>query len=391
MFDMPLILQSPLVMLGLLTLLIPLGIHLLSKARPRVVAFAHIAFIKVKTSPVLRQLRLTQLMLLGLRMCMLLIATLILAQLYWQHETNSANQQSHILLTADWLNQTSAAEKQTLMNQAYDTKLVLLGTKNRNISKTELAQWSTNKQQTPILNTWSKVANYVTQLSANDVVAVYTTNRLKQFIGARIALPEQVEWRVKNIPIENVTQQYSANIKVIYDVSSEPLLTYLRAAFEAINTHKKLKLIITYISNNNLKEDSGHLLEYDKIINLSQQGLTQQYTPFNEQWQHTHITQAELTNIKQADFVLTLARLLYSSQSQVWWLENTRLTPEQIIQPSLISSAKKTRPSDKASLDKTTHSTSLHIWLVLILVVLFILERVISEWPNRRLKSGLDQ
>jgi hypothetical protein len=208
MFDMPLILQSPLVMLGLLTLLIPLGIHLLSKARPRVFAFAHIAFIKVKTSPVLRQLRLTQLMLLGLRMCMLLIATLILAQLYWQHETNSANQQSHILLTADWLNQTSAAEKQTLMNQAYDTKLVLLGTKNRNISKTELAQWSTNKQQTPILNTWSKVANYVTQLSANDVVAVYTTNRLKQFIGARIALPEQVEWRVKNIPIENVTQHY---------------------------------------------------------------------------------------------------------------------------------------------------------------------------------------
>ncbi|AGH43061.1 BatA domain-containing protein [Paraglaciecola psychrophila] len=391
MFDMPFILQSPLAVLGLLSLLIPLGIHLLSKAQPRVIAFAHIAFIQVKTSPVLRQLRLTQLILLGLRMCILLIATLILAQLYWQHESNSAKQQSHVLLTEDWLNHSTDAEKQILMDQAHDANLVLLGIKNRNINTTELAQWSTNTQQTPVLNIWSKVANYITQLSANEMVTVYTTNRLKQFIGAKIVLPERVKWYVKTIPVANVTQQYSANIKVIYDASSEPLLVYIRAALEAINTHEHLNIRATYTLKNGTLEDSKHLLEYDKIIDLSQHNLTPQHSHFDEQWQLTYITQQALTNIKQADFVLTLARLLYSSQSQVWWLENTRLTTEQINQSPLMSNAPKTLTSDKELLDKTTHSTSLHIWLVLILVALFILERLLSEWPNHRLKSGLDQ
>jgi hypothetical protein len=391
MFDMPFILQSPLAILGLLSLLIPLGIHLLSKAKPRVIAFAHIAFIQVKTAPVLRQLRLTQLILLGLRMCMLLIATLILAQLYWQHESNSAKQQSHILLTEDWLNHATDAEKQILMDQTHDANLVLLGIKNRNINTTELAQWSTNTQQTPVLNIWSKVANYITQLSANEMVTVYTTNRLKQFIGAKIALPERVKWYVKTVPVANVTQQYSANIKVIYDASSEPLLVYIRAAFEAINTHEYLNIKATYTLNNIKSEDSKHLLKYDKTIDLSQQNLTPQHSHFDEQWQLTYITQQALTNIKQADFVLTLARLLYSSQSQVWWLENSRLTTEQINQSSLMSNPPKTLTPNKELLGKTTHSTLLHIWLVLILVAIFILERLLSEWPNHRLKSGLDQ
>lgn len=157
MLDMPFILQSPLAMLGLLALLIPLAIHLLSKARPQVIAFAHIAFIKVKTSPLLRQLRLTQLILLGLRMAMLLLATLILAQLYWQNVNQQVN--SHILLTEDWLNHATSIERQILIDQVKDSDLVLISSNNRNINKTELAQWSTTPQQTPALNLWSKVAD----------------------------------------------------------------------------------------------------------------------------------------------------------------------------------------------------------------------------------------
>ncbi len=388
MLDMPLLLQSPLAMLGLLILLIPLGIHLLSKARPRVIAFAHIAFIKVKTSPVLRQLRLTQLILLGLRMFMLLLATLILAQLYWHNVWENANQQvnSHILLTEDWLNHATDTEKQTLIDQVHDSDLVLLSTKNRNINKTELAQWSTNNPQTPALNIWNKVADYAAQLSANEAIAVHTTNRLKQFIGDKVPLPERVEWQVKTIPVESVSQQYSANIKVIYDDSSEALLVYLRAAFEVINTHEKLSLKVDYISNDNLKEDNGHLLYYDKIINLSEQANAQQLSPFDAQWQDTHITQVELNKIKQANFVLTLARLLYSSQNQAWWLENTRLSSTQITQASPYKET-----SNKKSLNKTTYSTPLHVWLVLMLVAIFILERLLSEWPNRELKSELDE
>ena len=394
---MPFILESPLAMLGLLTLLIPLGIHLLSKARPRVVAFAHIAFITVSTSPVLRQLRLTQLILLGLRMMMLLLATLILAQLYWQNDNLQVN--SHILLTEDWLNHATDIEKQTLIDQVKDSDLVLISSNNRNINTAELAQWSTDPHQTPVLNLWSKVANYTAQLAADSSITVYTTNRLKHFIGSKVPLPRRVQWQVKTIPVETVVQENLVNIKVIYDDSSEPLLVYLRAAFEVINTQDKLSAKVDYVSSDISSENSGHLLIYDKIIDLREQGLTQQGRPFELQWQHTYITQAALNNLKQADFSLTLARLLYSSQSQVWWLENTRLSRAQITQTSLFIDSDIIDPHIKAPLyedspnkkrlNSTSQSSSLHIWLVLMLFAIFMLERILSEWPNRQLKAGV--
>jgi hypothetical protein len=394
MFNMPFILESPLAMLGLLTLLIPLGIHLLSKARPRVIAFAHIAFIKVSTSPVLRQLRLTQLILLGLRMTMLLLATLILAQLYWQNINLQVN--SHILLTEDWLNHATDIEKQTLINQVKDSDLVLISSNNRNINAAELAQWPTAPHQTPVLNLWSKVANYSAQLAADSSITVYTTNRLKHFIGSKVALPGRVQWQVKTLPVQTVVQENSVNIKVIYDDSSEPLLVYLRAAFEVINTQDKLTAKIDYINNNISIKNSGHLLSYDKIIDLREQGLTQQARPFELPWQHTYITQAALNNVKQADFVLTLARLLFSSQSQSWWLENARLSTGQIIQ-NLATQGNQLVPlpfkkqTIKTSPSKNTHWSSLHIWLALMLIGIFILERILSEWPNRQLKAGVDE
>jgi hypothetical protein len=394
MFDMPFILQSPLAMLGLLSLLIPLGIHLLSKARPRVIAFAHIAFIQVKTSPVLRQLRLTQLILLGLRMTMLLLATLILAQLYWQKVNLQVN--SHILLTEDWLNHATDIEKQTLIDQVKDSDLVLISSNNRNINATELAQWPTDPHQTPVLNLWSKVANYSAQLAADSSITVYTTNRLKHFIGSKVPLPRRVQWQVKTIPVETVVQENSVNIKVIYDNSREPLLVYLRAAFEVINTQDKLTAKVDYVSNDISSENSGHLLNHDKIIDLREQGLTQQRRPFELPWQHTYITRAELNNFEQADFVLTLARLLFSSQSQSWWLENTRLSTGQIIQ-NLATQGNQLVPlpfekqTIKESPSKNTHWSSLHIWLVLMLIGIFILERILSERPNRQLKAGVDE
>jgi hypothetical protein len=394
MLQIPLTLQSPLAMLGLLTLLIPLGIHLLSKARPRVIAFAHIAFIKVKTSPILRQLRLTQLILLGLRMCMLILATLILAQLYWP-DTNQQTT-SHTLLTEDWLNHATDTEKQVLIDQVSGAELVLISTKNRSINKAELAQWLTNNQSTPPLNIWSKVADYTAPLSVNEVVSVYTTNRLKQFIGAKIALSKQVKWHVKTLPIEDMVQQYSMNIKVIYDDLSEPLLIYLRNAFEVINTHKNLSLIVEYTNNDVSNIHNVHLQTYDKIINLSEPSVAQRFKTFDAQWQVKNITQADLNNIKQANFVLIFAQLLYTSQSQDAWLENTRLSAAQITQNSTMDGEQLKRLSTndipyQTSLNNTHPATSLHVWLVLMLVAVFILERLLSEWPSSQLKARMDE
>ena len=91
-----------------------------------------------------------------------------------------------------------------------------------------------------------------------------------------------------------------------------------------------------------------------------------------------------------------MAQLVYSSQSQAAWLENTQLTATQITKNSTMSSDQLKRLSTKdlpykTSLNNTHYSTSLHIWLVLMLVAIFIIERLLSEWPNSRIKSGMGE
>ena len=378
MLTMPFIVETPSALLGLFSLLIPLVIHLLSKARPRIIAFAHIAFIKVKTSPKLRQLRLTQFILLALRLLILLLATLILAQMYWQDSKPDLN--SHILLTEDWLNHATNTEKQRLIAQLGDSNLVLLSTKNRNIDKTDIAQWPTNHLQTPALNIWSKVADYLASQSSESAISVYTTNRLKQFIGKQIPLAKQVKWHVKEVPIENITDPYSANITVIVDDASSILVVYLRAAFEAINSHKNLNINVNYISYEELIKESVYSPSENITINLSEHD-------FDNLKQSSLITQAELNDVKQVDFVLTLARLLFPSQSQTWWVENTRLSTQQIVQSSSKSAVLDKAKTHKKSPSKMPGTSSLHIWLILILVSVFILERILSEWPNSRVKT----
>ena len=177
---------------------------------------------------------------------------------------------------------------------------------------------------------------------------------------------------------------------MLYNDSSSTLLVYLRAAFEAINTHNNLNINVNYISYEVSNNKSKHLLLDDVIINLSEQPFEQSVRPFDPQWQSPFITQAELNDVKQANFVLTLAQLLFSSQSQVWWLQNTRLSTSQIIQSSSNNAVQRTAAYKKSS-SNMADSTSLHIWLVSILVSVFILERLLSEWPNSRVKTELDE
>jgi hypothetical protein len=94
--------------------------------------------------------------------------------------------------------------------------------------------------------------------------------------------------------------------------------------------------------------------------------------------------------------VLIFAQLLYSSQSQDAWLENTRLSAAQITQNSTMDGEQLKRLSTndipyQTSLNNTHPATSLHVWLVLMLVAVFILERLLSEWPSSQLKTRMDE
>jgi hypothetical protein len=367
--------QSPLALWGLLALFIPVAIHLLSKSRAQLVPFAHLALITVKTSPRLRQLRLTQWLLLLLRMLLLLIATLLLAELYWQSPQGSNN--SHILLTEDWLNHANDVERNQLVVQSPSTNLTLLGRPNRVLTSQQITQWQKSKLRSNPMNIWEKVADYSAGLSPQAQVTVYSTDRLSQFLGNKQPIANNVNWQIKPLELNDKEMSIQSSVLVLFDETSAQTLPYLKAAFEALKTDKQIELTVQYQDNSKLTDNQTA----EVIINLSHELLpdwllSQQARLF---------TLEQLTGFEQADFPFVLFDLLFNGQKQAWYFQSARLSEQQITETT----------ADNRELQITAklvspHAQPLHLWLILLLVSVFAAERLLSEWRPLNKKIAVD-
>jgi hypothetical protein len=100
--------QQPWYALTALAVAIPIIIHLLNPSRGKIVTFAHVALLRSTLAQPTAELRLTQRVLLVLRLLMLLIAAALLAKPWWPQTDND---EQIIMLSQDWLNTSNANEK----------------------------------------------------------------------------------------------------------------------------------------------------------------------------------------------------------------------------------------------------------------------------------------
>ena len=371
--------QSPLALWGLLALLIPVAIHLLSKSRAQLVPFAHLALIVVKNSPRLREIRLTQWLLLFLRVLLLLIATLIVAELYWQ--TSIDTNTKHILVTEDWLNHANDSEKNQLIQQNAGAKLTLIGRPNRLLSQQQITQWQKSTPEAKALNLWEKVADYRAELPSQSQVLVYSTNRLSQFLGSKQVMSKNVNWQIKSLTATDTTSSMQATVLVLFDESSTQTLAYLKAAFDALNTNKQIVLTVQYADLAGLTNSQAADLSADKIIHLSLADL-----PDGIASKQAHLfTLAQRGAIQQPEFPLVLFDLLFAQQQGNWRFQNTRLSEQQITSSSANNHAelKIVKPSKPSG-------HTLPPWLILLLVSVFAAERLLSEWHFPRKPVAVD-
>ena len=123
-------LLSPLWLLGTLAVAIPIGIHFFSKSKAPLISFAQYALIPVRQSTVPNALRLSQWLLLLLRILILLLLSLLLAQCIKQ--TADDSETHYFLVSQDWLQSAQNNDKRTLLdafNQAQSdtsSRLILL-------------------------------------------------------------------------------------------------------------------------------------------------------------------------------------------------------------------------------------------------------------------------
>jgi hypothetical protein len=307
---------------------------------------------------------------------LLLMATLIMARLYWQAPAEQNTQ--HILVTQDWLLHATKLQRNKLIDNKIKQKITLLGTPNQPLTAKTLEQWETSSTQhfvnSKALNVWEKVTDYSSQFSENTAISVYTTNRLSQFTGVNNSSATAIDWQIKAVPVKTDGPSIQAKILVLYDSSSVKKVPFLEAAFSALQTNQQLVLSVHYAHLQSFSQAEYLNLASDKVISLSTSPLPDWLEAIKGLPSKAWVNTGQLPNIKQADFPLALFDVLFKRQAQDWLFANTRLSEQQIIISQPNASSKKS-----TSTALPAQAQTLHYWLVLLLVILFIFERVLSE------------
>jgi hypothetical protein len=310
------IVLSPLWLLGMLAVIIPLAIHFFSKSKAPLISFAQYALIPAKQSSVPNALRLSQWLLLLLRMMIIVLLSLALAQCMKQPTDNS--QTRYFLVSQDWLHHASENEKQSLLetfNQAQDatsSRLVILGANasnnlnaklsneqpaalseyaingNNELTLDRLAQITAANEKTGLnaqINTarplpqttiWQQVADFIAThpTVSPSQIQIFTSNGFSQFNNDKINLPETLTWHISGAESSSLMGEKS-KILMLTSAKNHVQTQYLTAAFNALNRETNRELSVDH-----LPASSPMSLEqlelYDWVFYLADTGLNTQ-------------------------------------------------------------------------------------------------------------------
>ena len=321
------IVLSPLWLLGMLAVIIPLAIHFFSKSKAPLISFAQYALIPAKQSSVPNALRLSQWLLLLLRMMIIVLLSLALAQCMKQPTDNS--QTRYFLVSQDWLHHASENEKQSLLetfNQAQDatsSRLVILGANasnnlnaklsneqpaalseyaingNNELTLDRLAQITAANEKTGLnaqINTarplpqttiWQQVADFIAThpTVSPSQIQIFTSNGFSQFNNDKINLPETLTWHISGAESSSLMGEKS-KILMLTSAKNHVQTQYLTAAFNALNRETNRELSVDH-----LPASSPMSLEqlelYDWVFYLADEKLSTQQAqtlaPLSEQ------------------------------------------------------------------------------------------------------------
>ncbi|MDO6557831.1 BatA domain-containing protein [Paraglaciecola chathamensis] len=326
------IVLSPLWLLGMLAVIIPLAIHFFSKSKAPLISFAQYALIPSKQSSVPNALRLSQWLLLLLRMMIIVLLSLALAQCMKQPTDNS--QTRYFLVSQDWLHHANEYEKQSLLetyNQAQDatsSRLIVLGANaskylnnslshspgknpskniNANLSNEQpealseyaingsnkltldtLAQITAANEKTGLnaqINTarplpqttiWQQVADFIAThpTVSPSQVQIFTSNGFSQFNNDKINLPETLNWHISS-PESSSLMGEKSKILMLTSAKNHAQTQYLTAAFDALDRELNRELSVDHLPASS-PMSLEQLKPYDWVFYLADEKLSTQ-------------------------------------------------------------------------------------------------------------------
>jgi len=222
------VVRNPIALLGLLSLIIPILIHLFNPSRGKTILIGNIQLIAKAKNLRVTEVKIKQWLLLVTRLLILLILTLIVIDLVQIKDKSPANSR-HAFVTPNWLEQATTKEKRDLVSQSDTDKYYLMHPDFPLID--DLTSY-----QIPS-HTEFKIDTLLSKLLSTELVAernlIYATTDLSQFSKNRNSVllnglsTANFEWILK--PLKNDTQARRL-ISVFYADNRQPDLDYLRLA-----------------------------------------------------------------------------------------------------------------------------------------------------------------
>ncbi|AZQ84197.1 hypothetical protein EKO29_09285 [Colwellia sp. Arc7-635] len=281
--------QSPWAFTALLAVIVPLVLHLINKSQAKEIKFANIALIAALKPKIMREFRLNECWLLLLRIVLLVVSVLLLA--------NIINRQALIsdeavqVVTTDWLNESNNSQRQQLATSSADTKTYLLADNNKRLSASEILAWpikakltkksdgtaltnKANKEEpelgrteistTQYENTLQQLSYFSETLSEKTKITAFVTDRANQYQlnneTSNIALDNSIDWQILTIA-ESHYNQYNApiNVLIIYDQDRAVDIKYFQQALALLKQQTAPNLTFSYWLNDGV--DSNAELE----------------------------------------------------------------------------------------------------------------------------------
>lgn len=262
--------QSPWMLSAIVVCLIPIVIHLFNKRRATRVLFANIKLITAQKPQQMHEIRLNEAGLLSLRLILLLLSILIIAQLVVYQPKLKSTKVS--LVTADWLQHTDEEERREVLDKHDEQAWFLLSDNVKTLSREQIlfpqtvlasiGLTSTSNSTNKNVNVYELLSLFSSRLVENSDLTVYTTDQASQYQGIHYVEPPRrvkpaINWQVKAVEsVDNgktITQPMS--VVIIFDENRKEDLALFQQALAQIKQHYAPMLDVSYIAITDVKRD----------------------------------------------------------------------------------------------------------------------------------------
>ncbi len=254
-------------LLGLLSLTIPILIHLFHRSQGKRVIIGNIELIRKAKQAHVTEIKLAQLLLLFVRLSIFTIAALILAEMVFKGLNNRDGEVVYI--SPAWLSIASIDEIAALKEKHADAQVYVLFNEVAPLNESVRAEVQTHKlADLTTSRTWDLFENEIATVKHTGNISVYAINRQAEF-GKYIPLAHKaIDWNIKSITSTPLnTPPANLSIALVQGEGYANDSAVLKHAFDALIEHRNIE--ITSMLLDELSIASANLENIDWLIWLS--------------------------------------------------------------------------------------------------------------------------